>query len=121
MASSLVHRRLWLGLGGMLIMVIVWLSLAPPGNAPGVINDKLSHAIAYFALSSWFCQLYARHGRVALAAFILGSLLELMQGLSGYRDMSFADLLADTVGIALGVSAARRFPTALAWLDLRLT
>lgn len=121
MTPTLAYRRLWLGLGGMLVLAIVWLSLAPPGNAPGAINDKLGHAIAYFALSAWFCQLYAHHAGIALAALGLGALLELLQGLSGYRDMSLADLLADAVGIGLGVAAARRYPTALAWLDDRLS
>lgn len=114
-------RPLWLGIGWCLVGAVVWLSLTPSTGAPPLINDKLAHLIAYFTLTAWFAEIYSRLDRVGLAMLALGAALEVAQGLSGYRDMSFADLLANAAGIGLGMFAAARFPRVLAKLDARLT
>lgn len=42
-----------------------------------------------------------------MAILALGAALESCRGWSGYRDMSFADLVADALGIGLGGSSPR--------------
>jgi len=121
MEIGLSRKPLWLGLGWCLVALVVWLSLKPPSEGMWLINDKLAHVLAYFSLSAWFCQIYRPRYRVALALLALGALLEILQGLSGYRVMSAADLLANSVGIILGWTLGYFHPGLLAWLDRRLS
>ena len=52
----------------------------------------------------WFGWLYPRrvHWRVALLFLLQGALLELLQGLSGYRYADGYDMLANSLGVAGG-------------------
>jgi VanZ family protein len=90
---------------------IVWLSLTPsPPQLDVVHSDKLAHFAAYGVLMFWFCQLYARRNvRIAYAAgfFVMGIVLELVQGQLGYRDYELLDMAANAVGVSLGWAAAR--------------
>lgn len=102
------YRTAWLAAGWLLIFLIAWLSLMPspptPLRFPHV--DKLEHLIAYAALMGWFAQLYhTNRERVILAmAFIaLGAGIELLQGWGGHRSAEWTDLLADSLGITLGL------------------
>lgn len=120
MEIGLSRKPLWLSIGWCLVALIVWLSLKPPSEGMGLINDKLAHVLAYFSLSGWFCQLFLPRYRVALALLALGALLEILQGLSGYREMSAADLLANSVGIGIGWLLGHVYPGLLASIDRRL-
>jgi len=115
-----IHRRLWLTLGWIGIAGVVVLSLLPNLPHSGVSGgDKIGHLLAYFSLMFWFGQLHARRLGWALGFLALGAGLEVLQGLSGYRDMSLADLLANASGIGLGWLAALRWPQSLARLEAR--
>ncbi len=103
----LQYRRIWLAGGWLLIGLVVYLSLTPhpPDPLPFSGGDKLEHAFAYASLSLWFCQIYLQvRQRVAvLAALIaLGAMMEVLQGLSGYRVFEYADMLANSVGVLIG-------------------
>lgn len=105
----LKYRRAWLAAGMLLVGLVVYLSLPPePLSFPQ--SDKLEHGFAYASLSLWFCQLYLR-GRqriaVVVALVTLGVVIEILQGLSGYRYFEYADMLANSVGVLLGVLLAR--------------
>lgn len=116
------HRTLWLVLGWAGIAVVVILSLLPNPPHTGVSGgDKIGHLLAYFGLMFWFGQLYRRHLPWALGFLALGAVLEVIQGLTGYRETSLADLLANATGIALGWLAARRWPHCLGHLEARGT
>ena len=68
--------------------------------------DKYEHIFAYAVLSGYFGQLlsrYALHLRYALALFCMGALLEVLQGLTGYRSPDYYDLAANSFGIGLGL------------------
>jgi VanZ family protein len=116
----MIRRGRWLVVGWAMAGLVVWLSLKEPGSGPELINDKLAHGLAYCALALWFGQLYRARRSVALALITLGGLLELLQGLSGYRDMSLADLAADSLGVILGIGIAASWPGLLAALDRHL-
>ena len=97
--------RLWRAVFVLTVLAILVLALAPmPPSPRSVPNaDKVQHAFAFFVL--WV--MGARTGwwrTLALAGMLLalGALIELAQGLTGYRDASWPDLAADAVGIALG-------------------
>lgn len=93
--------------GAMMVGVLV-LSLLPPsaGSVVTVGWDKANHASAFFALA--VLGLGGYPGRTAFVCAGLlgyGVLVELLQGTTTWRAAEAADLLADAIGIAVGVVA----------------
>ncbi|VAW50445.1 hypothetical protein MNBD_GAMMA06-1739 [hydrothermal vent metagenome] len=101
-------RLLWLLVGYALVALVIFLSLtSSPVDMKLSIpyKDKFFHVLAYFSLMAWFSQIY--HGRlqrnVAAVAFVLmGVTLEFLQGFDPERYFEYADMLANSVGVALG-------------------
>jgi len=110
-------RALWLAIGWGLVATIVWLSVTPRPPDIGIEHgDKLGHFAAYGGVMFWFCQLYPRWAtRMAYAAgFItLGIALEFVQRWLGYRSFEVLDMVADAVGVVLGLTAASVVPPLL--------
>ena len=96
-------RRAWLGLTLLLALVIIVFSLTPQGLTPQAAgNDKLNHAIAYFALSLMAAGVSETGSlwRVAGYCFGLGALLEILQGaVTVDRTADWNDLAASSAGI----------------------
>lgn len=102
---------LWRGLGWLGVAGLVMLSLLPlPQIGPELPQgDKWGHLLAYASLSLYFAQWAASTRQRALQALgllALGALLELLQGLTGYRRGEWLDLLANGAGVLLGASLA---------------
>ena len=99
-------RPFWLALGWMLVLLVIYLSLTPaPIELEIRQGDKLSHALAYLVLMSWFANLYetrVQHAGFALGFIVLGIGLEFLQGWTGYRSFEVADMVAGAVGVAMG-------------------
>ncbi len=108
---SLPHGRTLLVIGWLLVAITVIGSLVPAGPDMGFhLSDKLRHFAGYFVLMLYFAGLYPRerHALVALAFFLLGAVLEVLQGtLTTTRDMNLADLAVNTLGIAVAFGVAR--------------
>lgn len=125
---AFARPRLWLGLWCALIVLVIALSLLPPIDldVPLPSSDKLGHLLAYFLLSAFAVQLFARRRALALAALglvLLGIALEGAQGLlfPTIRDMDGWDALANTAGVGIGLLvAATRFATTLQRIERRL-
>ncbi len=114
-------RTLWTLTGwGLLALVIVFSLIPSPPKADLPLWDKLNHLAAYGLLMFWFAQLTPRRFRLA-AGLLLSGLLELAQGLTGYREASLQDMVANALGLALGAVLARRLPSPLAWLEAHRT
>lgn len=103
-----VHGALSRGVFAVVVLVSLAVLFAPasdvPGAPPGV--DKLVHAVLFAALAA--TGRWAGIGGWALGALLLGYAVasELIQGLTPLgRSTSIADVLADVVGIALGLLA----------------
>ncbi len=121
----LQYRRAWLT-GGWLLVVCVWyLSLTPIPPQPFTFSfaDKFEHGFAYASLSLWFCQIYLqRKARVELVLWLvaMGVLIEILQGLSGYRYFEYADMLANSTGVLIGWLLARTaFGRLFVWIESR--
>lgn len=103
-------RRLWLILGWMLILLVIYLSLAPISiEVPVEEGDKFGHVAAYAALMLWFANLYetlTRRSMLAIGFVALGIALEFVQGWTGYRTFEVADMAADALGVAVGWALA---------------
>ena len=115
-------RPFWLVLGWMLVLLVIYLSLTPtPVTLPGREGDKISHALAYLVLMSWFANLYSGVSvRAGFAAgFVaLGVSLEFVQLWTGYRSFEVTDMSAGAIGVAAGwVIAPPRLPNYLSLVE----
>ncbi len=110
--KPLRRGHLWFGLWLGAIAVVVVACLLPGTELPKVpVNDKVEHALAFFALSVAAVQLFLR-GKplaiVALGLLALGGAIELAQALlTTSREMEAADFIADAIGIGAGLLLAR--------------
>lgn len=101
---------LWMLLGALLVLATTVVCLLPNvrGPLPSVNGmDKVDHAIAYLVLTAWFTALLQRRlwPGVVLGMLLFGAGIEVAQELMHLgREGSFADLLADAVGIGLGMA-----------------
>lgn len=115
-------RLAWLTSAYVLVAAVVYFSLARLDvdiQAEG--GDKVAHVVAYALLTFWFMQIYVTlRPRMAIAAglAVLGIMLELLQGYTGYRHFDYVDMIANTIGVALGwIAAPPRVPNLLARLE----
>jgi VanZ family protein len=104
---SLRFSRLWFCLGLLIAAVITVMSLVPPRDVPNLgLSDKFEHSFAYFVLAFWLASVIVRRDFFWLAVSLLafGGGIEIAQGLMGLgRQADWFDLLADGVGIVVGV------------------
>jgi VanZ family protein len=72
-------------------------------------KDKVFHAFAYFTLMAWFSQIYHdrfQRNMIAVVFVFMGMTLEYLQGFDANRYFEFADMFANSIGVALGFSIA---------------
>ena len=107
---QLRRRRLWIALSMVLLAAVFFVCLQP-GFGPTVPAgfDKLEHMAAYVLLALWFTGLVARgrYWAVAAGLLALGSLIEVLQWLTNLgRSAEGLDMLANTLGVAVGIAIA---------------
>ncbi|NBB13890.1 hypothetical protein GVN21_00805 [Caulobacter sp. SLTY] len=99
-----------IGLFAVACAVIAWLSLSPSQTLPQGLTfwDKAEHALAYLGLALLgACAFPTRLGRLAVGLFIGGVGVEILQSTMGLgRQGDALDALANSVGIAVGLSMA---------------
>ena len=104
----LVYQKTWLTIGVGLVLVVIYLSLTPK---PVKINldiaylDKFEHAFAYSVQTLWFSMIVFREKPRLLISgglIAMGSILEILQGIGQYRYFQYSDMVANTVGVAMG-------------------
>ncbi len=99
----------WLAVGWLGVAAAIVASLWPGGvPLPFSVWDKIQHGSGYFVLTLWFTGLYPRekYPRIGAACFLLGVLIELLQGLTPTRSMEFADVVANAAGVAIALAAS---------------
>ena len=116
-------RHAWLALGTFWVAVVVYLSLIPSLPHPLDFSylDKVEHALAYGFLMLWFSHAYPKiQQRIVVAGLliILGVVIEYLQRMTGYREFSYADMLANGLGVVIGwVLAYTALGRIGAWLE----
>ena len=114
----------WLAIAWLLVLTVIVLSLVRvAADARPHGSDKLGHMLAYATLMFWFAQIYSR-GRtrllIAAGLALMGVALEIAQGFTGYRSFEYADMAANTVGVAIGwVMAPPRTANLLIFVERR--
>ena len=99
------YSWLWLGIGGILVVLVIAGSLGPAMSVIGARSDKLMHLVAYLVLAVWFGGVYrpARYPLLAAGLLVLGAVMEVAQGMLPYRSMELADALANAAGVLAGI------------------
>jgi VanZ family protein len=106
--------RLWLSMAWLCVGGALFACLAP-SNARVMapifeLNDKVTHALGFGVLMICFAGIYprARYAWIALGLLSLGILIELLQAwMSLGRNAEIVDVLADSIGIAAGMTVSR--------------
>lgn len=113
---SLRYARRWQIAGLFLLALVLVLALIPAGwfwpggaDSPFFLSDKLLHGITFMALALWFSGQYApdSYWRLVVGLVAFGLLIELIQRLIWYRSADWMDLLADVIGVGVGMAIAR--------------
>ena len=102
--DHLQYKRVWIAMGVLMLLLVFAMSIntLPSLLAAIMMHDKIAHALAYATLMVWFSQIF-RHDVtrmllvIGLTLFGLG--MELIQGLLPGRQLDYADMVANTVGI----------------------
>jgi VanZ family protein len=107
---QLRRRRLWIAMSLVLLTAVIVVSLQPSFDpaAPASL-DKIEHLFAYMLLALWFTGLVARgrYWAVAAGLLALGLLIEVLQWRMNLgRTAEALDMLANTLGVGLGVAIA---------------
>ena len=93
----------------LLTLAITYLSLANlKGKVISLSNiDKLYHALAYFSLTVVWLLVFIRKEKkkvVIILCIAFGVLMEFLQSnLTDYRSFEYLDMLANTVGVLIGL------------------
>ena len=91
-----------------MLLLTVFVSALLPATGTSIMvfpyADKIAHALAFAFLMVWFGGLVPRRNypHLFVAFVVYGGVIELLQNLTGYRTMEFADLIADTFGLLVG-------------------
>jgi VanZ family protein len=105
---NIIHKWLfWAYLSTLLV-----LSLMPTGQLPNLVFsiwDKAQHALGFALLAVLAMRAYPGWAllNMATALLVFGGLVELAQAATGWRLGEWADLLADGLGIGVGLLAWR--------------
>ena len=95
--------------------IVLAFALAPPNwfrlddpRSPYFISDKWLHGFTFMTLALWFSGQYARQSywRLVLGLTAFGLLIEVTQRMVAYRTADWIDLVADMLGIGLGMAVA---------------
>ncbi len=105
------YARRWQAAGIAVLVLVLGFALAPDTDMPDMVSmpsDKWLHAITFAFLTVWFSGQYRprSYWRVALGMLAFGAFIELCQRLVSYRSAESLDLLADAIGIAVGLAIA---------------
>lgn len=105
---ELRYKNAWRSIAWLIILVIIVLSLIPDPDkiTPFSASDKIMHALAYGVAMFWFGLCFRRKKLYLIALFLilLGIVLEVIQGQTGYRTMSFYDIIANCAGVLIGLA-----------------
>ncbi|MET0281341.1 MAG: VanZ family protein [Steroidobacteraceae bacterium] len=108
--TELRYRRAWMAIGIAMLLAITIVCLMPSKTLPETgMSDKSEHALAFGAVAFWFGSIVMRYDVPWLALLLVGfgALIEVSQAAMGWgRSGDVLDLLADSLGIALGIGIA---------------
>ena len=113
MRTWLKGKMLLIAVAITLILVILSLIKIPAHNFGVTHLDKWQHCFAYFVLSiSWLIVFYKKKKKrlVVVCCILLGVIIEISQNtLTSYRTGDFYDVIANSLGVLLGLFVFNKF------------
>lgn len=94
------------GIGWALLLLVGVLSLVNLSESPadGFLWDKLNHSLAYGVIAGWWAALLPnRRWKAAAVALFFGLAMEWTQAVLPYRAFELADMLANGIGVVVGL------------------
>lgn len=93
------------------LAVVMFLATYPMQAPIATPSDKTNHALAFVLFSILFILSFRRAHPIFAFLFGLGYgvLIEIVQSFLPYRSAEMGDILADTVGLAVGILAMSTF------------
>jgi len=125
LGKDLRFLKTWRLIAFVNIGIIIYLSLTPTPEDIGQIFglDKVLHVLAYSFSMFWSNLCYRRKKYIVLFSvglILMGIILEIAQGMTDYRTMSPYDMIANSVGVFLGLVLARtRLSMMLSYIEKR--
>lgn len=117
------YHKLWLAIGYMLVLLVIYFSVISQPPRPGIAVTKLYrvahlqsyaddiyHLSSYFVLMLWFAQIYhAKRQRIAYAIFFiaLGVALEFVQSFELDRTLELTDVVSNSLGVVIAFLITR--------------
>jgi len=111
----LVYPRRWQFASILLLASVLTLAIIPaiwlwPQDPSTVwsLSDKWIHGITFAVLALWFSGQYTRgaYWKLVVGLLAFGALIEICQRMISYRTAEWNDLLADLLGIVIGMLIA---------------
>lgn len=108
------YTKRWQFAGIAILLTVLVFALTPPVwfrldmRDVMLASDKSMHGVTFTFMTVWFCGQYARQSywRVAAGMLLFGVFIEICQRMLEYRNAESLDLVADSVGIAIGLAIA---------------
>jgi len=109
------YPRRWQIAGIVLLASVLLLAMVPAiwlwpqgPTKEWSLSDKWLHGITFAVLALWFSGQYARdsYWKLVLGLLAFGALIEMFQRMTSYRTAEWNDLLADLLGIVVGITIA---------------
>ncbi len=102
---NLKYRKTWISIGFLYSLFIIYLCLRPSSGALPLFEniDKLYHFSAHFFLTWWLAGIFSNRTKIVLYSVLLGTVIEYLQKMSGYRSAEFSDAIANLAGAVFGV------------------
>lgn len=109
------YPRRWQIAGMVLLASVLLLAMVPAiwlwpqdPSKEWSLSDKWLHGITFAVLALWFSGQYARdaYWKLVLGLLAFGALIEMFQRMTSYRTAEWNDLLADLLGIVVGITIA---------------
>lgn len=106
---ALRYPVFWSAAGWLLVAGVTTGSLLPARVVHVIAaNDKVMHVGMYLLLTLWFTGLYRRayYAWIGVGLIAMGIALDLLQGLTPSRSLDWHDMLANAVGVLVGLVLA---------------
>jgi VanZ family protein len=115
MKSWLKGKMFLIAVSITLSLVILSLMKIPAHNLGITHLDKWQHCFAYFVLSiSWLTVFYKKKKKllIVVCCILLGIIIEILQNkLTSYRTGDYHDVIANSLGVLLGLFAFNKIGT----------
>lgn len=90
----------------VVLTIITYYSLRPPSSGDLPTNDKIGHGLAYLVLCYVVLLLFKEKKQIfygVLFCLAYGVFMEFLQGFVPGRSQSFADIIANSTGVVIGL------------------